>query len=274
MLRAARRAVILLAICLLGVPASNQTITRSDVISEVGAGRMAWASSQPAGWAGSKQVVNRSDFVGCCRTNGNCPGATVQALTYSQYIACSVTSTTYTPILANNTFAGGSFSSWTSANTGGCSGSLFTAQAIPDEDGDSGLATASSLSCTSTAAVVGLSASFTTTGPPTSQTYSFWYLEKQAVAGDVNCTVGYGAATLSLVINNTTVLSIPNPIADGAWHQVSGGTAAMVNGANTFTINATLQGASGTYPKGLNCTGSSRSAQTMQIDNVVLSGVY
>jgi hypothetical protein len=265
---------------LLGV-ASNQCITRGYIYSQIGT-LFSWSGSSQSSWNGSNQVATVSDFTTFVQNNGACTGPSTTLITYGQATACATNSSaaTHTPILANNSFAGGSFVSWSSANVGSCTGALFSSLNGGDEDGDGGFANASSLGCTTTAAQVTLVQSFSTGGAPTSQTYSFWYKGAQATSGDSSCTLQTGSASFVLKIGSTAIATVASPTLDGAWHQVTGTMSAMVSGSNTLTLTATLQGARGQYnrynPKiqGYICTFAGTAIQQIQVDNFVLSGVW
>jgi hypothetical protein len=190
-------------------------------------------------------------------------------------IAHAVNSVTHSPLVANNAFAGGVFTSWASANTGSCNGTPFNAFVV----GGQGLAQADSATCTSTAAVVNLTQTFTISGTPTAQTYSYQYRGALSSSGDPACTQGFGTAALVLKIHGSTVATTGSPVLDGAWHTVSGTTSVMANGANVFEIDATLTGATGDIQKyrpgiGPICFPAGTRAQPIQVTNIVLSAVY
>lgn len=272
--------LVLFAVLLLGV-ASNQCITRGYIYSQIGT-LFSWSGSSQSSWNGSNQVATVSDFTTFIQNNGACTGPSTTLITYGQATACATNSSgaTHTPILANNSFAGGSFASWSSANVGGCTGALFNSTSGPDEDGNLGYANATSFSCAATPAQVTLVQSFSTGGAPTSQTYSFWYRGTQAVSGDSACTQAFGSASVLVKIGATTIATVSSAVLDGTWHQVSGTMSAMASGANTFTLTATLAGAHGQYSRynakiqDYVCTQANYSPQALQVDDFVLSGVW
>jgi hypothetical protein len=183
------------------------------------------------------------------------------------------------PILANNTFSAGSFTSWsdtTPSYTGSCSTSTgFAGKNATDEDGDAGYATGSSsasISCVSGKATIGLTQSFTINGTPTSQSYSFWYYITPATYNGGSCTgdTPSSVSNLTLVINGTTVSTTAAPTVNSAWHQVSGTTTALVSGSNTLTLTITLS--SSKYATNQStCIGTTYQSQSANIDNVVLT---
>jgi hypothetical protein len=279
-LRSAARLAPLLGLLLLGIY-PNQAISRGFIYANAngaGSALYTWSGSAPS-WNGSIVAASISDFTTYVRNNGSCGTPSGALITYAQSTTCAVNSITHSPILTNNTFTGGSFVSWSSSNTGACGGNPFVGQNTSDEDNDNGYALASSLGCTSTAAVITLVQTFTISGTPTSQTYSFWYKAAQSSFGDpTNCTQGYGGASLALKVNST-IIATPSLTLDGAWHQISGMTTALVNGSNSLTVTATLSAASGqssTYiPKyGIYRCVSGSAAQPIAVDNVVLGAAY
>lgn len=275
MRRKASLLALTLAVVLLG---SDTAFTRGYVYSHIGTG-FTWKTTAQSSWNGSTQAVSCGDWTTYVQNDATaCTANTLIGLTWAN--AHAVNSVTHTPILSNNTFFQGNWSPWTSANTGGCTGSLFSASmSSSDEDADSGLASAGSLSCYISGSVITLSQTVSISGTPTSQTYSFWYRGSVETAGDVvTCTQGLGSASLSLTINSVAQSAIGVLNLDGNWHQVTGSTTSLATGSNTFTLSATLTAAKGTYhksgaPAG-SCTGISISPQTLQVDNFSLSAVY
>lgn len=277
MARAARLSLSALALLLLAV-SSTQVLTRGYVYSNIGT-LFKWSGSAQS-WSGSAQALTCGDWTSYISNDGTACTPASQTVVDSYASAHAVVTVTHTPLLTNNTFTLGGFGSWSSANTGGCNGFTFTGQNAPDEDADSGLAQATSATCSSTVATVTLVQTFTIAGTPTTQTYSFWYLAPTVTYGDpVNCTQGTGTASLALKIN-AVVITVPALTLDGAWHQVSGTTTALANGSNTLTFTATLAAASGQtshYNKANGiyiCNATSTVAQPISIDNVTLSAVW
>jgi hypothetical protein len=184
------------------------------------------------------------------------------------------------PILANNTFSGGSFTSWsdtTPSYTGACTTSNgFAGVNATDEDGDTGYVTGSttaSTACSAGTATIGLTQSFTINGTPTSQSYSFWYYITPAIYNGGSCTgdTPGSYSNLKLVINGTTVSTTASPTGNSAWHQVSGTTTALVSGSNTLTLSITLSSSAWRSIQA-SCTGTEDFAsQSANIDNVVLT---
>lgn len=266
------------AVLTLGV-ATYQPLTRGYIFANIGT-LFSWSGSAQS-WSGSTVVATCSDWTSFIKNDGTSCSPGVKTLLDSFAIAHAVNSVTHSPLVANNTFSNGNFASWTSTNSGGCNGYVFTGQGTTDQDGDNGLASGSSASCTSTAAVVNLSQSFSTGGAPTSQTYSFWYNAPVVLSGDPNnCTQGQGSVSLVASINGTNLPAI-TVVNDGAWHRVNGSTALLVNGSNTFKVAATLSAASGTYGhwnskiQAYVCTTfQTVKPQTVLIDDVVLSGIW
>lgn len=268
---------LLLVIGLLGL-SSNQAVTRGYFYSNIGT-TFAWSGSAQSEWSGSTQAATCSDYSTYIRNDGTACTPSNSLVTYGFATSHAVVSNIHTPILSANTFAGGAFYPWTSANAGSCAGGPFSATASTDEDGDNGYAVGSSSGCVATPAQVTLAQTFTTGGAPTSQSYSFYYKAKQAVSGSASCTLATGTASLSVKIGSTTIAT-PTLTLDGAWHQVSGTTTAMVSGSNTLTFTATLAGANGqkqfysTQIKNYVCRNAGIAPQTLQIDNVVLTGTW
>ncbi len=127
--------------------------------------------------------------------------------------------------------------------------------------------------------MVNLTQTFTISGSPTAQTYSYQYRGTQQVVGDLACAQGFGSAALVLKIHGSIVATTGSPALDGSWHTVSGSTSVMANGSNVFEIDATLSGASGSIQYyrpgvGLSCKPAATRAQPIQITNIVLSAVY
>lgn len=257
-------------------------MSRNDVVNAVGVGTFTWNTSLPSGWTGSAQQVNHADFTTNIKNNGSCGGASAQLMGYSQMTACAVNSTpSHSPLVSNPTFSGGSLTSWATANASACNGALFVGVNGSDEDGDSGYASATSATCVSTPAQVTLSQTFTISGTPTNQSYSFWYLTPLVQAGDApdGCTVGTGSASISVKFNATTV-STTTAVTDGLWHQLTGATTALVNGSNTITLTGTLTAASGQnatwnqQTQSFLCNRPVTSAQAVNLDNVVLTAQW
>ncbi|HEV7180140.1 MAG TPA: hypothetical protein VGN11_09715 [Candidatus Baltobacteraceae bacterium] len=72
---------------------ANQLLSKQDVIDNVNASVFTWSSGQPAGWAGSNQIVTRADIVSALANNGSCAGSATRALTFSEISACKNTAT-------------------------------------------------------------------------------------------------------------------------------------------------------------------------------------
>ncbi|MHB8704620.1 MAG: hypothetical protein ACYC8W_10895 [Candidatus Tyrphobacter sp.] len=184
------------------------------------------------------------------------------------------------PILANNTFSGGSFTSWTDTGPtyiGSCATSTaFAGVNAADEDGDTGFAQGASGAtavCVAThspagGVTLGLSQSFSIASTPTAQTYSFWY-DWVAVTYGSYCQT-YGTATnLVFKLNGTTITTISSP-AQNAWTHVSGSTTALISGSNSIEVDVTLTSATGFGNS--SCTlGHGFAAQPFSVDDVVLS---
>lgn len=274
-MRSARNALLLiLAITLL---ASDTAFTRGYVYSNIGT-LFTWSGSAQS-WSESTQAVSCNDWTSYIRNDGTaCTSGTLIGKTWA--LAHAVVTVVHSPLLTNPTFNGGGFGSWSSANTGGCTGLLFTGQNSADQDGDAGRAQASSGTCSATPAQVTLAQTFSISGTPTSQTYSFWYMAPLTQYGDpVNCTQGTGTASLSLKVNGTTT-SLGSVTTDGAWHHLSGTTSALVNGSNTVTVTATIAAALGqtshySRADGIYiCYGSAAVAQSVNLDDFSLSAVW
>lgn len=271
--------IVLCAIALLGIN-SNQAVTRGYFFSNIGAG-FSWSGSAQAGWSSSIQAATCSDYTTFIRNDGTACTPSTALVQFGFATAHAVNNTIHSPIVANNAFGSGVLSPWTSTNTGGCTGALFSISSSGDENGDGYAAQASSLGCTATAAVVTLAQSFTTGGLPTTQTYSLWYKAPRATSGDpANCSQVVGTATLAVQVNSTTIATTALTT-DGLWHQLTGSLSALVSGANTMTLTATMNGARGSYQKynpklqDYVCTNvASATAQSVQVDNVVLSGIW
>ena len=268
----AKRLALVLAAVLLGV-VTYQPLTRGYVYSQIGS-LFTWSGSAQA-WSGSTQVLSCSDWNSYIKNDGTaCP--TSMTVLDSYALAHAVNQVTHAPLVANNTFSSGALSPWTSTNSGSCNGYTFTVASSPDEDGDSAFVNGSSAQCSSTPAVVNLTQTFSTSGAPTAQTYSFWYNAPTAKSGDSRCTQTAGIVALVAAINGTNLPAI-TVTQDGKWHQVSGTTALMGSGSNTFKVTATLTAATGFQFLAIQraCSGVVMAGtQTISIDNVVLSGIY
>jgi hypothetical protein len=257
---------------------SDQVITRGYVFSNIGT-LFAWSGSAQS-WSGSSVALTCGDWTGFIRNDGTACTPSAQTVLDSYASAHAVVSVTHTPILVNNTFAGGSFVAWSSANTGGCNGFPFSAYAANnDEDGDGGYALATSASC-STSAVITLTQAVTPSASPTSQTYSFWYRAPAAyVAGNPNCPNTAGSAALTFQVHGVTVAT-PTLTIDGNWHRVSGSMTALASGANPIVFTATLiaaTGQTGTFNQRTQewvCLKQFSSPQSLYLDNIVLSAVW
>lgn len=257
--------------------ASDQIVTRGYIFSNIGSG-FTWSGSAQS-WSGSSVTLSCGDWNTYVKNDGTaCPAS--KTVLYAFASAHAVNQTTHSPILANNTFFGGGFSPWSSTNGGSCSGSLFAGQNAADQDGDNGLVYASSGTCT-TGNSVTLTQTFSISGTPTVQTFSFWYNGPSVASGDPNnCTQGTGSVGLTVTVNGTTVAT-PTLTLDGNWHQVTGTMSALTTGSNTLTFTAALLAAAGTYsrynPKTqqLVCnTYTTKVAQTLSLDDIVLGAVY
>lgn len=184
------------------------------------------------------------------------------------------------PLIANHSFASNSFTSWaatTPSYTGSCAASSgFASVASPAEDADGGASQGSSGATTTCAsggtATIGETQTFSIAGTPTAQTYSYWYNITQVTAGDpVNCVQGVGTVSeIDLTLNSTTFQTL-SPTMDGAWHQVTGSTSALVSGSNTITIKSVNQSATGTQRNPTICGATVNTAQPTTIDNIVLT---
>lgn len=268
---------LLLILALLGLN-SNQAVTRGFFFSNIGSS-FSWSGSAQAAWSGSTRAATCSDYTTFIHNDGTACSPSNALVQFGFATAHAVNSNpTHTPIVANNTFASG-LTPWTSANLSACSGALFSQNNSPGEDPGNGYASSNSLGCTATAAQVTLVQAFTTGGAPTSQTYSFYYNAPIASSGDPACDQEFGSASLAVKVNSTTLTTIAiTP--DGAWHQVSGTMSAMVSGSNTLTFTATLSGARGETNRynartlSYACAVANTNPQVLQIDNVVLSGVW
>lgn len=271
------RTVAVLCAILLLAPSSDQPITRGYVYSGIGS-TFAWSGSAQ-GWSGSPVVLTCGDWTTYIRNDGTACSPAALTVLYSYATAHAIVTVTHSPLLANNTFTGGNFASWTATSTGGCVGYTWSGQNASDQDGDIGYALASSGSCTS-GTTLKMAQTFTVGTSPTSQTFSFWYLAPSVSYGDGdNCTQGFGSGTLTVTVNATTVAT-PTITFDGAWHQVSGTMSALTTGSNTITFSASLAAASGqashyNYQKQMYvCSATATRSQTLAIDKVVLSAVY
>jgi len=258
----------------------SQTLTRGYLYSNIGT-LFTWASSAQAGWNGSSQVATCADFATYIQNDGTPCVSSVATLLDSYALAHAVNSVTHSPLVANGTFLNGTFSPWTSANTGACSGVItFAGQPVsPDYNGDNGVAAASSGTCVATPAETTLTQVFSIAGTPTVQTYFFAYRALQSTYGDPDCTVASGSVSMLLKMNGTTVASIASPALDGAWHTVSGTMTAMANGSNTLVLDATLAGATGAtqiFRPGIGdvCKPAVTVAQPLQVDDFILSAVF
>lgn len=257
--------------------ASDQIVTRGYIASNIGSG-FTWLGSAQS-WSGSTVTLSCGDWNSFIKNDGTaCPAS--KTVLYSFASAHALNQTTHSPILANNTFVGGGFASWSSANGGACAGYPFAGQNASDQDGDVGYASASSGGCTSGNSMT-LTQTFSIVGAPTSQTYSFWYNGPATSAGDAtNCTAGSGSATLTVTVNGTTVAS-PTLILDGTWRQVTGTMSALANGSNTIIFTAALVAAAGNNshynPKTQQIVCNSYTTKVTQpfsLDDIVLSAVY
>lgn len=280
-----RRALaVALLLAVLGI-ASNQALSRNDVYGLVGT-EFTWASSAPA-WSGDHTLVTKSDFSTQVKNNGNCaPGASSNyVMVYSDMQACAVNTVPvpHSPILANNTFSGGSFASWTADTVGGTctTGTNFAGNSGTDEDSDSGFTSATSICFTSgaTYGMFGFNQTFNIGGTPTSQSYSFWYQAPYILTGDpVNCDQNNGFVTnITLKVNGTTVRTISLPTQDTSWHQVTGTTSLLVSGSNTLDLSVQLSGAKGStlrFIGGHYICQTTTASQPFYVDNFSLTATY
>jgi hypothetical protein len=266
--RIVKSALAAAALFALVAVANNQLITRGYIYSNIGT-LYTWSGSSQPSWSGSAQIATQDEFCTYIANNG-CAGKVLnKALDYGTAAGWAVSGTVHSPLLANNTFTGGSFTSWTN-------GACFAAASASDQDGDSGYARGSggaSPGCTAN-----MSQTFTVSGAPAAQSYSLWYAWAPVQYGDpYECTLGTGnASNLKIIVNGTTVATVAAPTGDSVWHQVAGSMSALVNGSNTLTVQVTLVGATGrnyNAATGL-CTASSTTPQTFNVDNIVLQGTF
>lgn len=287
--RAAKRAILFGFVALglaflafaIGRPiASNQALSRADVFAGIGTS-YSW-SGTAQGWSTDHRLLTRGDITSFLQNNGTCTGSgTALVFTQSMLSACAVIANTHTPILANNTFSGGSVTSWSASYSyAGCtSGGTAVAVNGADEDSDSGYADeGSGVFCVNGNTVtVALTQSFSIAGNPASQSYSFWYRWTPVVEGDANnCIQQTGAVNnLQVVINSHTETTIPNPVGDSAWHHVSGTTIDLITGTNTFAVQASVSGARGNSLNGQGiCSTPNLGAQTLDVDNASLTATW
>lgn len=255
----------------------NQAIARADVYAGIGT-TYSWSGTAQA-WQTDHRLVSHSDFVTFVQNNGACAGASNKILSSSEAAACATLANVHTPILANNSFAAGAITGWSSSFTYAGCGSGGTANAVnaADQDSDSGFASEGSgpLCLNGNVAIVSVSQTFTIAGNPSSQRYSVWYNWTPVNAGDVGCTQVSGAVNnFQVTINGHVQTTIPAPVGDGAWHQVSATTTDLLNGSNTFTVTASVSGARGLLPSGDFCTIQQTFAQTLLFDNATLTASY
>lgn len=267
------------AIALLGV-ASNQCITRGFIYSNIGS-LFSWSGSAQTSWNGSAQEATYSDFTTFIKNNASCggPGSTA-LIDYSHATGCAVNTSAHTPILANNSFAGDVFTSWSDTTTvygGSCATSTaYNSSATSPQDADGGDAVGSS-GATSTCATglnvtLGIQQTFTIAGTPTSQSWSFYY-KWASVDSTGTCDISGNSANAVLKLNGTTVSTTAAPTDDNAWHQVSGTTTLLVNGSNTLSLTVQLQ--TGVhYTNQTSCLGLTYQAQPFYFDHLTLTATY
>lgn len=283
LVRDARRALRRLfalgaAIVLLGT-ASNQALTRGFIYTNIGT-LFTWSGTAQA-WSGSAQEATYTDFTTFIKNNAACgaPGAAA-LIDYSHATACAVNTSVNTPILANHSFAGDVFTSWSDTTTvygGSCATSTaYNSSAASPQDADGGDAVGSS-GVTSTCATglnvtLGLQQTFTISGTPTSQSWSFYY-KWAHVDTTGTCDIQGASANAVLKLNGTTVSTTAAPTDDNAWHQVSGTTTLLVNGSNTLSLTVQLQ--SGVhYTNQTSCLTPTYQAQPFYFDNIALTATY
>jgi hypothetical protein len=271
-------------------PTGSQSLAHGDIAALVGAGQLIWSSNP--GWATTDgQNATFNEFETYVKNNGSCGGVSNQIIDSAQAQACRVLTAVHTPILTNNTFAG-SFSAWSSSYANGataCTMAVPTAFNYNSGTGEDGAGYASATSGTNTPGTSAnqcytthtLSQTFSISGSPTSQSYSFWY-ESPSVGGggdSSNCSPAYGSATITFKINSTVVQNGSAQLGT-AWHQLSGTTTALVNGSNTVTLTVVLN-------EGVNqsshfnsttqiytCLAGSAVNATFDVDNFALAATY
>jgi hypothetical protein len=262
---------------------SNQALSHQDVIDNVAAGNLIWISGQPGGWSGSNQLTTRAEFVANVKNSGSCPGSSAQILAYGDMVSCRVLTSVHTPILANYTFAAGSFSSW-SASGSGCTTGTTALHGVnaTGQDGTGYAAGDSGTTCndnTGTFATLKASQTFTIVGTPTTQSFSFWYLANLTTQGDARCGVDSSSVqAIRLTVNGTTVLTDSAPTVNSTWIHETGTTSGLVSGSNTVTIEAdVLAGARGmnyvTGPDDCEIV-DPIATQDFAVDNVELTATY
>jgi hypothetical protein len=282
LMRVAAVALLTLVLVAATGQTAHQMLSMQDLVDNVAAGNFKWSGSAQTG---STLMVTEGTFVADISNNGSCTGPANRLIAYSEAVLCRVLLSTHTPILLNNTYSGGSFSSWTSDTpiyTAPCASGATAVGGLntTDQDGDAGFAqggqAGSTLCNSSTPTTIGASQVFSTTGTPTSQTFSLWYNgETPTSVGDpVNCvgdtTVAYA---LTVRMNGTVEQTLSAPTLDGTWHQWTGTMTHMVSGSNTLDISVEVGGAHGsTTPPG--CTPKTSASETFGIDHVVLSASY
>lgn len=246
---------------------SNQIMAHGDFVAQVGNSTYSWKVNP--GWASTDgQGTTYTEFTTDVNTSGCVTPATGASTLVSKSYAdgCKYVSSSHTPILANNTFSAGSFTSW--ADAGGCT----TGTNLTDQDGDTGYAAMSS-GGTGVGCVAALKQTFTVSAPlgtPTSQSGSLYYIYTQANGVGSFCKTPGSVSGLAIKTNGTTIYSTA-PAVSSTWSQISF-TPTLVNGSNTFEIDLTLNDASAYSTS--SCLAENFTAENFKIDHIVLTATY
>ena len=269
-----------------GATSSNQVITRGFIYANIGS-LFTWSGSAQTSWFGSSQAATYNDFETYVKNSGSCGGSAKMLISYGAATGCAVNTSTHSPIVSCASFSSGCFSPWINNGVPGddqpnaCVATAgnhdFQNSSGGSQDGDGYSAGAAVGTGSTNGGCVDqfeLYQSFSVSGTPTSQSYSFWVDWSNAQSAGFCKTAG--SATVYAKLNGTVIVSNVSAGAASTWNQFSGSTSALVNGTNTLEIVVSLKPSYGSSSS-TNCTNGIYnvvSNDTANVDNISLTATY